>query len=290
LETSGGLKVAATPLKRTSSPRPSFGEKKSTSLSATFKRFTLFGGSKDDLGDDVNSVASGSGKKDSLGGRKKKSSTGRSPRIGEMGEVFSEEPEPLPEVPEKTEEGCEANDKVFAVGGAVLASVAGSNEAKVEAVAKETLPPAPEAVVSHGETPGPQLALDSTEAGLHHHPEPAGVPPFDDDDGNTEETAEFVAASSEPAIEHLEDKVEDPAADAGVNLDPVPIIPDDPIEAVEVEETEPESSATTDEEFEEATGQEVLVTEILPTEPESADASPTPQPEDLPAVGSPLDG
>ncbi|KAF9791879.1 hypothetical protein BJ322DRAFT_983661, partial [Thelephora terrestris] len=38
LATSGGLRVPSVPLKRTSSPRPSFGEKKSSSLSATLKR------------------------------------------------------------------------------------------------------------------------------------------------------------------------------------------------------------------------------------------------------------
>ena len=123
LPISGGLKVAPTPQKRTSSPRPLFGEKKSSSLSTTFKRFTLFGSSRDDLPDDVNSVASGSGKKDSLSGRKKKSGIGRSPRIGELGEVFSEEPEPLPGVPEnvgKTEESEKAKAKVVAVAAGVV--------------------------------------------------------------------------------------------------------------------------------------------------------------------------
>ena len=99
---SGGLKVGAMPLKRAPSPRPSFGDKKS-SLSATFKRFTLFGSSKDDLVEDVDPTASGSDKKDSLG-RKKKGGASKSPDIGEMGEVLSEEPEPQPEVAEKVDE------------------------------------------------------------------------------------------------------------------------------------------------------------------------------------------
>ena len=246
LPISSGLRVAPTPPKRTSSPRPSFGEKKNSSLSTTFKRFTLFGSSRDDLPDDTNSVASGSGKKDSLSGKKKKSGIGRSPRIGELGEVFSEEPEPLPEVPEnveKMEESGKAKTKVVAVaagvvGGAGLATVTEVvvdapvpetvvDKVTPEGAGPETLPPAPESVVSHGETPGPQLALDSTEAGLHHPPEP--VPPVDD----TEKTADFSVAPHEPTIEHLEDKVEDSATDAGVDLDPVPIIPNDPVEAAE---------------------------------------------------------
>jgi len=89
----GGLKVSETPLKRTSSPRPSFGEKKG-SLSATFKRFTLFGGSKDDLAGDGIPDVPGSSKKDISGGGRKKPVASKSPRIGEMGEVLSEEPEP----------------------------------------------------------------------------------------------------------------------------------------------------------------------------------------------------
>ena len=241
LPISGGLKVAPTPPKRTSSPRPSFGEKKSSSLSTTFKRFTLFGSSRDDLPDDVNSVASGSGKKDSLSGRKKKSGIGRSPRVGELGEVFSEEPEPLPGVPEKV-----VAVAAGVVGGTGLATVTEvvvdapvpetvvdevtpeePNASVPKEVGPETLPLAPESVVSHGETPGPQLALDSTEAGLHHPPEPEilPVPPVDD----TEKTADFGAAPPEPTIEHLEDKVEDSATDVGVDLDPVPIVPNDPV-------------------------------------------------------------
>ena len=256
LPTSGGLKVASAPLRRTSSPRPSFGEKKSASLSATFKRFTLFSSSKDDLGDDANSVASGSGKKDSISGRKKRSGIGKSPRIGEMGEVFSEEPEPLPGVPEKVEK-TEDESGVFA-------TVAKPNAFVPEETKSETLPPAPEFVVSHGETPGPQLALDSTEAGLHHpldETQPAGVLPVDE----TEETVDFGVTSHEPTIEHLEAKVKVSAADVGVDLDPVPIVPNDPVEAIEVEEPEP-----------------------LPIEP--ADVPPTFQPEEVPGVGNPLDG
>ena len=301
LSISGGLKATPAPLKRTSSPRPSFGEKKSSSLSATLKRFSLFGGSRDDLSEDVSSTASGSGKKDSFSGKKKRTGLGKSPKIGEMGEVLSEEPEPLPELPkkvdkpkkvEKVEQNGEAKDKVVAVGGVVLTNAAGSDEGKVEAVkdvplkeqAKqgvvkadattkddelpappqddppvvdepalepvsepqptpaslppsaseetptseesnapvpketepETLPPAPQSVISHGGTPGPQLALDSTEAGLHHplepetYVEPAGAPPVD----VAENPADFVTA-------HLEDKVE---TEVGVDLEPVPIV------------------------------------------------------------------
>ena len=275
LPTSGGLKVAATPLKRTSSPRPSFGEKKTSSLSATLRRFTLFGGSKDDLTEDIHSAASGSSKKDSLSGIRSKFGVGKSPRMGEMGEVLSEEPEPLFEAPKKVQK----TDKVVAaaagvVGGAVLAVAEGKKnevpapeeptlihpatsptkrevptptavgepeqpqkalpeippvvETPVPAPADEpVLKPAPESVVSHGETPGPQLALDSTEAGLHHplEPEPAAVPPVDD----TEETEEFVSPP-QSTIEHLEDKAGDPAADVGVDLDPVPIVSSDCVE------------------------------------------------------------
>jgi len=353
LPTSGGLKVAAIPSKRSSSPRPSFGEKKS-SLSATFKRFTLFGSSKDDLTEDINPAAGGSGKRDSLGG-KKKVGAGKSPKIGELGEVLSEEPEPLPEVPkkvEKVEQSGEGKSTVATVAagvvggaavGAILAATSDVDEGKVEAVKDappregtkeevtteattedneppapqddspvvegkdevpvasvpvplasipevppvvketeapvvgaelETLPSAPESVVSHGETPGPQLALDSTEVGLHPVPESAthveqpqefiaqltDVPPVDD-----AEAADFSIPLSEPTIEHLEDKVEDPAVDVGVDLDPVPIATNDPVEFVEVEEVEePEPEpvevsqppVTVDEKIEESAVQE----------------------------------
>ena len=286
LPNSGGLKAGVVPLKRSSSPRPSFGEKKSSSLSATLKRFSLFGSSRDDLAEDANSVPGGSAKKDSFSGKKR---FGKAPRIGEMGEVLSEEPEPLPEVPRKANEP----EKVEGSGGAKVDATVdvppkekakeeviktdtitkdgvlsaplqddspaeeGKNEVPVvpipdapapeetptlepvvdEIIPEEpnTLPPAPELVVSHGETPGPQLALDSTEAGLHHPHEPetcaasANVPPVDD----TEETVDFGVTSTEPAIEHLEDKGENTAADVGVDLDPVPIVPNDPVEAVE---------------------------------------------------------
>ena len=376
---SGGLKVGATPLKRTSSPRPSFGDKKGT-LSATFKRFTLFGGSRDDLVEDVDPVAGGSGKKDSPGGKKKKGGASRSPDIGELGEVLSEEPEPQPEIPqrvdepkkvERTEEARKERDRTTVVAadvvggpavGAVLATVAGSDGERVRAVkgvppkeetrkqvtrqdattkadelpalpakrevaapavgepgqaqkslpgippavkepprgpalaaieevvsentsiveeaAPQTvadeptvptpeasvvetepdlLPPAPESVVSHGETPGPQLALNSTEAGLHQVPEPAihvgDIPPVD-----TEKV------TPEPTIEHLEDKAEDPAADVGVDLDPVPIIPNDPVEPVQVEpESQLEPPATVDENGEEPIVQEDTPSTKVPT-------------------------
>ena len=291
LPTSGGLKVAATPLKRTSSPRPSFGEKKTSSLSATLRRFTLFGGSKDDLTEDIHSAASGSSRKDSLSGIRSKFSVGKSPRIGEMGEVLSEEPEPLFEAPKKVQK----SDTAGVIGGAVLAAAEGKKN-EVPAPEEPTptltavegperpqralpeippvvetpapapvdepiLKPAPESVVLHGETPGPQLALDSTEAGLHHplepetYAEPAAVPPVDD----TEETEEFVSPP-QSTIEHLEDKAEDPAADVGVDLDPVPIVSNDHVE--------------------EPTAQEGVlaapVTQPTPTEPEPN--------------GSPLDG
>lgn len=249
LPTSGGLKAAVVPPKRSSSPRPSFGEKKSSSLSATLKRFSIFGGSRDDVTEDVSSVASGSNKKDSFSGKKKRSGIVKSTKVGDVGE----EPEPIPEVPRRVRE----SEKVIpvvggVVGGVLLANAAGSDEGKVETVkgvspkeevkeevvktatakdgelpvpepvsvsandssepqptltalplvsnetGPEVLPPAPESVISHGGTPGPQLALDSSEAGLH--PEPAGI------------------------------------SEVGV----VPIVPSNPVEPAEVEVPEPE--------------------------------------------------
>jgi len=321
LPATSGLKVAATPPKRTSSPRPSFGEKK-TSLSATFKRFTLFGGSKDDLTEDANSTASGSAKKDSLSGRRKRLGVGKSPVFGEMGEALSEESEPKPEVPKKVgaaesvlpKEG--AKEELTGMGATMKddglsAPQDGAPSAFVPKESKtevETLPPAPESVVSHGETPGPQLVLDSTEAGLHHLPEsathtaPAGVP---------EETADFGVPSPGPTVEHLEDKVEDPAANVGVDLDPVPIVPNDPVEPVEVPEPvtrtvpepEPQPVVTKDslplspngsasEEREKAT----TSTQSVPSGPEPADIPSAPQHEekvamtDVPVVESAPDG
>ena len=81
--------------------------------------------------------------------------------------------------------------------------------------------------------------MDSSEVGLHHLPDPAirvgDVPTVCDT-----EIADVDTQFLEPTIEHLEDKVEDPAADAGVDLDPVPIIPNDPVEPVEAEPEVPE--------------------------------------------------
>jgi len=394
--TTGGLKVSATPLKRTSSPRPSFGEKKG-SLSATFKRFTLFGGSKDDLADDGSPEMPGSSKRDISGGGRKKPGASKSPRIGEMGEVLSEEPEPLPEVPKRVDEPKKVEKKEVGksevvaaaagvVGGAVLATVGAVKDARKDAkeevekadsttkddklpvppqddspaegveepetqkplpevppvveerlvvsevvtpepivdepppttfptetattepaadettpresnapvpevpTPEEVLPPAPESVVSHGETPGPQLALDSTEAGLHHVPEPVtqleepqdsateliDIPPVHD----TEETG---TQSPEPTIEHLEDKVEDPAADAGVDLDPVPIVTSDPVEAVEIEKPEP---VGVEPEVAEISDVTTTTPEPQPESPAATDEEPTSQ-EDVPAAETP---
>ena len=306
LSASSGLRVPAIPLKRSSSPRPSFGEKRSASLSATLKRFTLFGSSKDDLAtDETNPTTSGSNKKDSSGG-KKKFGIGKSPMLGEMGEVLSEEPEPQVDVPKKVDESDRVEKigkgevvavATGAVGGAVLAAaVVGDEAKKVEVVEDEptkeganellsshrdgtdpvvlppapdipapeepapvplvtsatehaplaevldapipgptpktesgTLPPAPGSIISHGETPGPRLALDSTEVGLHH------VPDVDEPRESTTQPADVPL--SEPVTQHLEDKAEDPAADVGVDLDPVPIVANHPVE-VEAEEPE----------------------------------------------------
>ena len=130
LSASGGLKVGGSSLRRSSSPRPSFGDRKGSSFTTTLKRFSLFGSSKDDLADDTNSVTGASGKKDSFSGRKKQAGVGKSQKIGEIGEVLSEEPEPLPE---KTEGGGDAIDTVAtgAVGGAVPTAVAGNDKAQL---------------------------------------------------------------------------------------------------------------------------------------------------------------
>ena len=365
LATSGGLRVPAAPLKRTSSPRPSFGEKKSSSLSATLKRFTLFGSSKDDLtSGDTSPTTGGSGRKESLSGRKK-FGVGKSPKIGEMGEsVLSEEPEPQPEVTKELDgfgkvqkaEGEVAAVATGVVGGAVLATALGSNKGKVEAVkddstkepspatpviskteyeaplptveesskaldptdipkgsnasapenpipeaAKEpeqpvvetepdALPPAPESVISQGETPGPQLALDSTEAGLHHAP--------DVEEPQEPAPESFDAPQTEPVIGHLEDKVGDDAADAVVDLDPVPIVPNGAVEVEgakgpEVAEPEPpvteltpepaaeepESTITTDDKVEEPTVEDISVAEVPSSEAPVPISEQEPEPE-----------
>ena len=137
LSASGGLKVAGTSLRRSSSPRPSFGDRKGSSFTATLKRFSLFGTSKDDLGEDTHSITGAYG---SFSGKKKQAGTGKSQRIGEIGEVLSEEPEPLPEAPEKVDEPVRAEktegekDEVLAVatdmvGGAVPRVFASNDEA-----------------------------------------------------------------------------------------------------------------------------------------------------------------
>ena len=333
--TSSGLKVPAVPLKRTSSPRPSFGDKKSSSLSATLKRFTIFGSSKDDLTpEDTSPAVGGSGKKDSFAGRKK-FGVSQSPKIGEMGETgLSEEPEPQPEVPKKVDEPSKVvTVDAAVVGGALLATTAGGDkgapakeDTKEEASTKDdelpappedgppadegkpedhvpsnpkalpptpdiiapeettpispTLPHAPESVVSHGETPGPQLALDSTEVGMHHA--------LDVEESQVT-VAELAVPSPEPVVEHLEDRVEDSAADVGVDLDPVPIIPNDPVQVQEVEEPNvaPEPPVTSDEKAEESTTEDVFPQPPAPVSEQEVEPT-APQPVVTEDVSPPL--
>jgi hypothetical protein len=374
LAASGGLKVPAAPLKRSSSPRPSFGEKKSTSLSATLRRFTLFGTSKDDLTtEDTSPTAGGSGKKDSFGGRKK-FGVGKSPMISEMGEAgFPEEPESQPEVPkkvdepgkvEKIEEDRKGRDQVVtvavgAVGGSLLATAVGSDgggptikgvkedpltkddklpaphqdiptseeklkipvasnsevpiptpdipapeeptpaapvsvpevveepDLQVAETEPDILPSVPESIVSHGETPGPQLALNSTEAGLHR---------VSNVEQPQEPATELTVPLPEPVIEHLEDKVEDSAADVGVDLDPVPIISNDPA-VTEYASPVPPSVPPSEELEEDVASAQPVLGEVQPAD----NVPPTPEPEetvqtadivtkDIPIVQSALDG
>ena len=210
-------------LQRTASPRPSVRSNISSRKSATFssakKRFTLFSSKET-----INSLDS------KLAARKK---TGKTPKIGEMGEILTEEPETQqsteeeqkPELQSKVPEpsGAEVATGVAAAAAIVAGTAAAADTAKanadlppvpiveagapaVEAASaiepvkpdeepaekptkfvehitpptssspassavvapaddaeSKELPPAPEPVVLTGETPGPDVALTTSE-------------------------------------------------------------------------------------------------------------------------------
>jgi hypothetical protein len=107
---------------------------------------------------------------------------------------------------------------------------------------EEALPPAPAAVVDSGETPGPQLALDSVEVPAHEPTEPASAPAV-----TREPVADFEPPSSSPvAFEHLSPAV-DETSSAGVDLEEVPIvdeIPQEPTTAVDIPVAKPPQQET----------------------------------------------
>jgi hypothetical protein len=137
------------------SPRPSFRSDISGTFAATRKRLSFFSG----------------GSKTSLTG--KKSVFVKSPKVGELGEILPEEEE-SPTVRTKKGHGL----GVAAAGGARAAetvrlpatsssqlNIAGEPAVPTaqEPVVEGTIPPAPTNVVLAGDTPGPQVALETSE-------------------------------------------------------------------------------------------------------------------------------
>jgi hypothetical protein len=132
------------------SPRPSFRSDISGTFAATRKRLSFFSG----------------GSKTSLTG--KKSVFVKSPKVGELGEILPEEEE-SPTVRTKKGHGLGV---VAAAGGAAetvrLPATSSSQlnivgEPAVPTAQEGTIPPAPTNVVLAGDTPGPQVALETSE-------------------------------------------------------------------------------------------------------------------------------
>jgi len=135
---------------------------------------------------------------------------------------------------------------------------------------EEVLPAAPEAVVQSGETPGPQLALDSTEVPVGEDSEKATL-----QTPRVEEPAADVAAfeplSAEPVAFPQLDPEYDEDSSAGVDMDEVPIVEETPA----VEETHPvEDISFVD---------EVPVADLPTAEPTEEAVHTTSEPTEVPA-------
>ncbi|KZT65115.1 hypothetical protein DAEQUDRAFT_769156 [Daedalea quercina L-15889] len=268
-------------LHRTISPKPSLRSNISARKSATFsnakKRFTLFS-SKETIGSLDAKLAT----------RKK---TGKSARIGEMGEILPEEPEPqqttedkpAPELrsPDPTSAEVATAVAAIAVAGTAAAVVtekinadlppvpivqaeapaaeaatsisavkndeepadkptkfvehitpptnttpASSEEAAADddVVESNGLPPAPEPVVLTGETPGPDVALSTSEpvalaeASAHARAEPIESPNTREQPASVEEVQPAAEAEPQPQPQ----PVSEPTVDAAVTESPEP--------------------------------------------------------------------
>lgn len=333
-------------LQRTASPRPSVRSNISSRKSATFsnakKRFTLFSSKET-----INSLDS------KLAARKK---TGKTPKIGEMGEILTEEPETQqsvpeeqkPELPSKAPEpsSAEVATGVAAAAAVVAGTAAAADTAKVnadlppvpiveaEAPAVEAasavepvkpdeepaekptkfvehitpptssspassavvapaddaeskeLPPAPEPVVLAGETPGPDVALNTSEsvalaeASAHAEDAPAEVTPVAEKPIVVEEPAaaeetQLVPETAQSPPVATEPEVQPAVAEAAV----APQTAEPVVEDVQAPPAVPVEEAPVD---------------VAPTEPEealpaaapvqAAPAEPTPEPEAPPAL------
>ncbi|OAX38409.1 hypothetical protein K503DRAFT_800479 [Rhizopogon vinicolor AM-OR11-026] len=141
------------------SPRPSFRSDISGTFAATRKRLSLFGG----------------GSRTSLTG--KKSIFGKSPKVGELGEILPEEEEraktPTVKARKNNGVGIVAASAVTAEAVQTTATSSPSQgsapyldavEEPAQAAVEEAIPPAPMDVVLAGDTPGSQVALDTSES------------------------------------------------------------------------------------------------------------------------------
>jgi len=157
------------------SPRPSFRSDISGTFAATRKRFSLFSG----------------GSKTSLTG--KKTIFGKSPKVGELGEILPEEEEraatPTVRMKKSNASGIVTAAATIAVGAVAAEAVqppaipslsqdpapqvdvteepvhtsVHTEQEPAQAAVEKAIPPAPINVVLAGETPSPQVALDTSE-------------------------------------------------------------------------------------------------------------------------------
>lgn len=235
------------------SPRPSFRSDISGTFAATRKRFSLFSG----------------GSKTSL--TVKKGMFGKSPKVGELGEILPEEEEraatPTVRMRKSNGLGTVTAAATVAVGAVAAETVqppvipslsqgpppqvdvteepahtpVPTEQEPVEAAIEEAIPPAPINVVLAGDTPGPQVALDTSE--------PAAV-----------------AAAS--AIPTLDDFV--PESEASSVEEPVPQATST---ADEESVSQPEPTSDVEEELVIEAPEELLSDDVLPAIP-VVDASP----------------
>ena len=257
------------------SPRPSFRSDISGTFAATRKRFSLFGGSS----------------KTSLTGKK-----GKSPKVGELGEVLSEEEEKEVRtvmarksigpgiIAGSTFVGAVAKEAVQSpaipppsaptsqvdVVGEPVEPTEPTEQKPTEAAVEEIIPPAPIDVVLAGDTPGPQVALDTSEPAALAAA--SATPTIDDSASQPEpvptvgepevpEPASYV--EEEPTVEAPEAPSSDDLLPAVPVVDATPQFPVAPVEQIPIVENTQAEDATA----------ELEATEVVPGELPTDDAA-----------------
>lgn len=214
------------------SPRPSFRSDISGTFAATRKRFSLFSG----------------GSKTSLIG--KKAILGKSPKIGELGEILPEEEE---KAEDQTVRAREGNGLGFAAGTAAEAVQPCASpppslgpapqedavEEPMQAVEEEAIPPAPINVILGGDTPGPQVALDTSEPAALAAASDAPAPDESAPQATVEEPISQPAVGGPEVPEPASDVEEEPIVET-----PEVSSPDDTLPAVPVVDASPDLPVT----------------------------------------------